>query len=152
MNSWNVKIITQEPEMFPGPLGHSLVGKALDKGIWSLETFNLRDFSFDKRGSIDDTSFGGGPGMVLRPDVVEKALKKTLENMENKLPLVYMTPVGKPLDQKKVESFSKGYGLTILCGRFEGIDERVLDAYNFERISIGAVSYTHLTLPTTPYV
>ena len=137
MNSWNVKIITQEPDMFPGPLGHSLVGKALDKGIWSLETFNLRDFSFDKRGSIDDTSFGGGPGMVLRPDVVEKALKKTLENMENKLPLVYMTPVGKSLDQKKVESFSKGYGLIILCGRFEGIDERVLDTYNFERISIG---------------
>ena len=137
MKPWKVNIITSLPDIFPGPLGYSLVGNALKKGIWSLGTYNLRDFSIDKRGSIDDYPFGGGPGMIIRPDVVEKSLKKSLENMETEVPLVYMTPVGKPLVQKKLEEFSKGFGLIILCGKFEGIDERILDAYNFERISIG---------------
>ena len=137
MKQWKVNVISSLPDVFPGPLSYSLVGNALKKGIWSLDTYNLRDFAIDKHSSIDDSPFGGGPGMIIRPDVVEKALKKTLENMETELPLVYMTPVGKPLVQKKLEKFSKGLGLTILCGKFEGIDERILDAYNFERISIG---------------
>ena len=137
MKQWKVNVISSLPDVFPGPLSYSLVGNALKKGIWSLDTYNLRDFAIDKHDSIDDSPFGGGPGMIIRPDVVEKALKKTLENMETELPLVYMTPVGKPLVQKKLEKFSKGLGLTILCGKFEGIDERILDAYNFERISIG---------------
>jgi len=137
MNPWKVKIITSLPDIFPGPLEHSLVGSALKKGTWSLDIYNLRDFSIDNHGTIDGSPFGGGPGMVIRPDVVEKALIKTLENMETGLSLVYMTPVGKPLVQKKLEKFSKGLGLIILCGKFEGIDERILDVYNFERISIG---------------
>ncbi len=137
MNNWIVKIITSMPNIFPGSLNNSLVGKALEKGIWELETIDLRNFSYDERGSIDDYPFGGGPGMVIRPDVIEKAIKKAQENMESELRLVYMTPGGRPLNQKKLEQFSNENGLIILCGRFEGVDERVLDAYNFEQISIG---------------
>lgn len=137
MNNWKAKVITSMPEMFPGPLSHSIIGRSLKEKKWSLETINLRDFSYDKRGSIDDTPFGGGSGMILRADVAEKAVKKSLENMENNFSLVYMTPVGKPLVQQKLEEYSNSPGLIILCGRFEGVDERVLEAYDFERISIG---------------
>lgn len=137
MKTWQATIMTSLPSMFPGPLSHSLVGSALEKEIWSLNAVDLRDFANDKRGTIDDKPYGGGPGMIIRPDIVENAIKKILENMESKLPLVYMTPVGKPLVQKKLEQFSNGPGIIILCGRFEGVDERVLDAYNFERISLG---------------
>ena len=137
MKTWTTKIITSFPEMFPGPLKYSIIGKALQRGIWSLETLNLRDSAFDQKGSIDEIPYGGGPGMIIRADVVEKCLKKVSENMETQLPLVYMTPSGKPLVQKKLEEFSDGPGVVLLCGRFEGIDERVLDAYNFERVSIG---------------
>ena len=125
------------PNIFPGNLSNSLVGKALEKRVWGLETIDLRNFSHDERGSIDDYPYGGGPGMIIRPDVVEKAIKKAQENMESELRLVYMTPGGKPLTQKKLEQFSNENGLIILCGRFEGVDERVLDEYNFEQISIG---------------
>lgn len=137
MSKWDVKIITSIPESFPGILNYSLSGKALKKDIWSLETYDLKKYSSNKFNKIDDTPYGGGPGMVIRPDVVDRALKKAIENMENKLPLIYMTPAGKNLTQKKLEQLSKGPGLIILCGRFEGIDERVLDAYDFERISVG---------------
>ena len=123
--------------MFPGSLSHSLIGKALNEGIWSLEIIDLRDFSSNKWGSIDDKPFGGGPGMVIRPDVIEYAIQKTQENMEINLPLVYMTPVGETLVQNKLRKFTKGPGLTILCGRFEGVDERVLDAHKVEKISLG---------------
>ena len=137
MSNWKAKIITSVPEIFPGPLNYSVIGKALRRGIWLLETYDLKQFTIDKHNTIDDSPCGGGPGMVIRPDVIDKAIKKVLENMENKLPLVYMTPVGETLSQKKLEKFSKGSGIIILCGRFEGVDERVLDAYNFERISVG---------------
>ena len=137
MSIWTAKVITSIPSIFPGALGHSVIGQALKEGKWALEVINLREFANDERGSIDDSPFGGGPGMILRPDVVEKAIKKALENVETDLPLVYMTPVGKPLIQKRIKEFSNGQGIIVLCGRFEGVDERVLDAYNFERISIG---------------
>ena len=111
MKNWKAKIITSLPEIFPGPLGCSLLGKALKSGIWSLETFDLRKFSGNKHGSIDDYPYGGGPGMVMRPDVVDNTIKKILENVESKLPLVYMTPVGEPLSQKKLELFAKDFTL-----------------------------------------
>jgi len=136
-NIWSAKILTSIPETFPGPLNHSIIGNALKKKIWDCETFNLKYFSTDKHHTIDDTPYGGGPGMIIKPDIVEKAVNKAMENMEKNLPLVYMTPAGEPLSQKKLEIFSKGPGIIILCGRFEGVDERVLDAYNFERISVG---------------
>ena len=137
MSAWEVKIITGYPDFFPGPLSQSLIGKALNDKIWSLEVINLHDFANDYRGSIDDSPFGGGPGMIIKPDVAENAIKKSLENMETELPLVYMTPVGRPLVQKTLKNFSNGPGIRILCGRFEGVDERVLDAYNINRISLG---------------
>tara|TARA_B100001123_G_C15158283_1_gene966386 strand:+ start:40 stop:744 length:705 start_codon:yes stop_codon:yes gene_type:complete len=132
-----INIITAYPEMFPGVLGHSIMGKALNEGKWSLNIINLHEFGFDKRKSIDDTPFGGGPGMVIRPDVVEKALNSILKNGHNKYPLIYMTPSGKPLNHKKVVNFSKKEGIIVLCGHFEGIDSRVIDSFGFEHISIG---------------
>ncbi|PPR44001.1 MAG: tRNA (guanine-N(1)-)-methyltransferase [Alphaproteobacteria bacterium MarineAlpha5_Bin11] len=129
--------MTSVPDMFPGPLGHSLIGRALKENIWSLEVVDLRNYAYDTRGSIDDKPYGGGPGMIIRPDVIEKGVKKSIESIENETPLVYMTPGGKPLTQKKIRKYAEGPGLIILCGRYEGVDERVLDAYNFEKVSIG---------------
>ena len=133
----NVKILTAYPSIFPGSLGHSIIGKALKEKIWSLEIINLHSFGFDDRNSIDDEPFGGGPGMVIRPDVVEKALIsiKSSKNIAKKL--IYLTPAGKPLKQSNLEEFSKNEQLIILCGRFEGIDQRAIDALNFIEISIG---------------
>ena len=134
---WKAKIITIYPEMFPGVLGHSIIGKALKDNIWSLDTINLHDFGYDERKSVDDSPFGGGPGMIIRPDVVEKAVMSIIENMRIKIPLVYMTPSGKPLKQRDIINFSKQKGIIILCGRFEGVDTRVIDNLGFEQISIG---------------
>ena len=134
---WKAKIITVYPEMFPGVLGHSIIGKALKDNIWSLDTINLHDFGYDERKSVDDSPFGGGPGMIIRPDVVEKAVMSVFENIQIKIPLVYMTPSGKPLKQKDIVNFSKQKGIIILCGRFEGVDTRVIDNLGFEQISIG---------------
>lgn len=128
-----VKVLTIFPEIFPGFLGHSLTGKALNEGLWSLETVNIRDFAFDKHGSVDDTPCGGGAGMVMRPDVLGAAIKASYSGGK----LIYMSPRGLPLTQDKVKELSREDNLTIICGRFEGIDQRVLDAYNVEEISIG---------------
>ena len=128
---WKAKIITIYPEMFPGVLGHSIIGKALKDNIWSLDTINLHDFGYDERKSVDDSPFGGGPGMIIRPDVVEKAVMSVIENVNIKIPLVYMTPSGKPLKQKDIVNFSKQKGIIILCGRFEGVDTRVIDNLGF---------------------
>ena len=134
---WRAKIITIYPEMFPGVLGYSIIGKALKDKIWSLDTINLNEFGFDKRNSIDDSPFGGGPGMVIRPDVVERAVMSILKNLKIKIPLVYMTPSGRPLNQQDIVRFSQQKGIIILCGRFEGVDIRVIDSLGFEQISIG---------------
>ncbi len=129
----NVTVLTLYPEMFPGFLGYSLAGKAMQEGLWSLNAVNIRDFATDSYGTVDDLPFGGGAGMVMKPDVLDRALKASYKTG----PLLYMTPKGKPLSQQRVMELAKEPALTILCGRFEGVDERVLESWPFEEISIG---------------
>lgn len=128
-----IKVLTIFPELFPGFLGTSLTGRALDEGKWSIEAINIRDFAFDKHGSVDDTPAGGGAGMVMRADVLDAALKAHYKGSR----LINMSPRGKPLTQALVQELAKEEELTIICSRFEGIDERVLEAYGAEDISIG---------------
>lgn len=132
--SWDVRVLTLFPEMFPGPLGESLAGKALDDGLWSLKTVNIRDFATDRHGTVDDTPCGGGPGMVMRPDVVHGALE-SVGNAPG--PVIYLTPRGRPLDQSLVQELAAGPGMTVLCGRYEGVDERVLEAHAVVEVSLG---------------
>lgn len=131
--SWKVQLLTLFPDMFPGYLGQSLAGQALEKDIWSYEAINIRDFADGKHKNVDDTPYGGGAGMVMRADVIEKALL-SLPQAGRK---IYLSPRGKPLDQKLVQELSNTPILTLLCGRYEGVDQRVLDAHDFEEISIG---------------
>ena len=133
----NVKILTGYPEMFPGGLAHSLMGKALKENIFKLETINLHDFGIDNRNSVDDEPFGGGPGMILRPDVVEKALLSVSNNINTKSTKIYLTPSGSLLNQKKLGILAKLDEIIILCGRFEGVDQRAIDVLGFEEVSIG---------------
>jgi len=132
-----VSVLTIYPGMFPGPLGQALAGKALDEGIWSLETVDIRGFASDKHRSVDDTPAGGGPGMVMRADVLLSAIDATLAKAPGNRPLVHLTPRGKPLTQARLRDWQKGPGLVIVCGRFEGIDERVYRARPGEEISLG---------------
>jgi len=133
-SAYKVSILTLFPEIFPGPLGVSLIGKALNKKIWDLNLINIRDFANDKHKSVDDTPYGGGAGMVMRPDIIELALNFVSHSPG---PRICLTPRGKKLTQAKVKKLSLGEGLVLLCGRYEGIDQRVIDYYNFEEISIG---------------
>lgn len=133
MAGWTVNILTLFPEMFPAMLGQSLSGRALEKNIWALNTVNIRDFATDKHKTVDDTPFGGGAGMVMRPDVIEAALLSVPAPGRK----IYMSPRGKVLDQALVQDLAKTETLTLLCGRYEGVDQRVLDAHDFEEISIG---------------
>jgi len=131
---WDVRVLTLFPEMFPGPLGESLAGKALADGVWSLGTVNIRDFAVDSYGTVDDSPFGGGPGMVMRPDVVHAALEAAAGAPG---PVIYLTPRGRPLDQATVRGLAAGPGMTVLCGRYEGVDQRVLEAHDMVEISLG---------------
>ena len=131
---WNVKVYTLYPDLFPGPLNSGLFKKALDKKIWSLDVVNIRDYAEDKHKSVDDTPFGGGSGMILRADVLAKCLDEN--NLSNKGPLIYLSPKGKKFDQLLAKKFASK-NLNIICGHFEGIDQRVLDHRNIEEISIG---------------
>ena len=133
----NVKILTGYPEMFPGGLAHSLMGKALKENIFKIETINLHDFGIDTRKNVDDEPFGGGPGMILRPDVVEKALLSVSNNINTKSTKIYLTPSGSLLNQKKLGILAKLEEIIILCGRFEGVDQRAIDVLGFEEVSIG---------------
>ena len=126
-------ILTLYPEMFPGPLGQSLAGRALGEGVWSCDPVQIRDFAADKHRSVDDTPAGGGAGMVLRADVVASAV----DSVANGRPVLAMTPRGRPLTQARVRDLAAGPGVTILCGRFEGFDERLFDARAIEPVSIG---------------
>lgn len=135
--AFHAQILTLYPDMFPGPLGLALAGRALDQNIWSFEAVNIRDFATDKHKSVDDTPAGGGPGMILRADVVASAIDKTRENAKEKWPLVYLSPRGKPFDQAMAGRFAKAGGITLLCGRFEGVDQRVLDSRGIEEVSLG---------------
>jgi tRNA (guanine37-N1)-methyltransferase len=132
--SWNATVLTLFPEMFPGALGVSLVGKALEKKLWSLEVRDIREHGIGKHRTVDDTPAGGGPGMVMRADVAASAID-AVERAGR--PLIYLTPRGAPLTQARVKALSDGPGAILLCGRFEGLDERVIDARSVEEISIG---------------
>jgi tRNA (guanine37-N1)-methyltransferase len=129
-------VLTIFPEMFPGPLGQSLAGQALEKGVWALETVDIRAFASDKHRTVDDAPFGGGPGMVMRPDVLDAAIAAA-KGKDPALPLIYLTPRGRRLDQARVRALAAGPGALVLCGRFEGVDQRVLDAHGAEEISLG---------------
>lgn len=138
--TWTAKIVTLFPEVFPGILGASLTGKALKEGLWAIETIDLRMFGEGKHKNVDDTPSGGGAGMVLRADVVGKALETANHGTPNdrvRWPVVYMSPRGKPLTQAMAQEFSEADGMTILCGRFEGVDERVLEHFEIEEVSLG---------------
>ncbi|QQQ17286.1 tRNA (guanosine(37)-N1)-methyltransferase TrmD [Brevundimonas vitis] len=128
-------VLTMFPEAFPGPLGVSLIGTAWrEKELWALETVDIRNFSEDKRGFLDDTPAGGGPGAVLKADVVARALDSVSGSGR---PLLYMSARGQPLTQARVKAWSQADGITVLCGRFEGVDQRVLDARGFEEVAVG---------------
>ncbi len=127
-------MLTLFPEMFPGPLAHSLAGKALTEGLWSLDAVNIRDFATDRHSTVDDTPFGGGPGMVMRADVIDAAIE---DAAIAGAPLVYLTPRGTPLSQEIVAELADGPGVTLTCGRYEGVDQRVLDARDVTEISLG---------------
>jgi tRNA (guanine37-N1)-methyltransferase len=131
---WRASVITIFPEMFPGPLGVSLAGKALEKGIWALDAVDLRDFATDRHRSVDDTPAGGGPGMVMKPDVVARAVDAVATDER---PRLLMSPRGLPLTQRKVAALAQGQGVVLLCGRFEGVDERVVAGRNLEEVSVG---------------
>ncbi len=133
---WRARVLTIFPDMFPGPLGVSLSGQALERGLWSLRALDMRAFAEDKHASVDDVPFGGGPGMVMRPDVVGRAIAAAKAD-DADLPLVYLTPRGQPLDQVKARALADGPGVIAVCGRFEGIDQRVMEAYPGDEISLG---------------
>jgi tRNA (guanine37-N1)-methyltransferase len=131
---WRATVLTIFPDMFPGPLGQSLAGKAREKGLWLLEAVDIRDHAIDKHRMVDDTPAGGGPGMVMKADVIARALDAVAGDER---PRLLMSPRGRPLTQRRVGELAAGSGLTIVCGRFEGIDERVIEARNLEEVSIG---------------
>ena len=133
--SWHASVLTIFPEMFPGPLGTSLSGKALQSGVWSLETRDIRSFAEDTHRTVDDAPYGGGAGMVMRPDVVDAAIAAVRK--ERELPVIYLTPRGVPLTVETVRRLADGAGVCLLCGRYEGIDQRVLDAWQAEECSLG---------------
>ncbi|MGH1463790.1 MAG: tRNA (guanosine(37)-N1)-methyltransferase TrmD [Cognatishimia sp.] len=135
--AWSANIITLFPEAFPGVLGESLTGKALKEGKWQLETTDLRRFGVGKHRNVDDTPAGGGAGMVLRPDVLGNAIDHTLSRVRGNCPLVYLSPRGRRFDQSMARAWAGCDGVTLLCGRFEGVDQRVLDHYNIQEVSLG---------------
>lgn len=134
--TFRVVPVTLFPEMFPGQLGYSLAGKALEEGKWSLDCVNIRDYGLTKHKQVDDTPYGGGAGMVMRPDVIDAALLKA-QQLSPSNRLIYLSPRGTPLTQQKVTELSQSVGVTLLCGRFEGIDERITQKWALEEISIG---------------
>ena len=134
-NPWTASVLTLFPDAFPGVLGASIIGGAQKEQIWALETIDIRDFSVNRHRTVDSPPSGGGPGMVLKPDVAAKAID-SVANSDGR-PLIYMTPRGKPLTQKRVRELASGSGLIVFCGRFEGLDQRVIEGRQMEEISIG---------------
>jgi tRNA (guanine37-N1)-methyltransferase len=129
-------VLTLYPEMFPGPLGHSLAGKALEQGIWSLEVQNIRESAFDKHRTVDDTPAGGGPGMVMKADVLARAIDRASPGGDAR-PRLLMSPRGEPVTQELVRELARGAGVVIVCGRFEGVDERVISRRALKEVSLG---------------
>ena len=136
-SAWTAQVITLFPNSFPGVLGESLTGKALKDGLWQLDAIDLRPFGIGKHRNVDDTPAGGGAGMVLRADVLGAAIEHARTLSRNPLPLFYLSPRGQRFDQAMARRFAAGSGLALLCGRFEGVDQRVLDHYGIEEISLG---------------
>ena len=134
--TFRASILTLYPDMFPGPLGHSLAGRALQQEKWSCETVQIRDFATDKHKTVDDTPAGGGAGMVLKADVLGRAIDHVSPENDDR-PRLLMSPRGKPLNQKKVREFADHKGLVIVCGRFEGVDQRVIDGRDLLEVSVG---------------
>jgi len=134
--SFRATVLTLYPEMFPGTLGQALAGKALARGDWSLDTVQIRDFATDKHRSVDDTPAGGGAGMVMRADIIAAALDASCDEADPR-PRLLMSPRGKPLTQARVRDLAAGPGAVIVCGRFEGVDQRVIEARGLEEVSIG---------------
>ncbi|MCA0870745.1 tRNA (guanosine(37)-N1)-methyltransferase TrmD [Seohaeicola saemankumensis] len=134
---WKAKVITLFPTAFPGVLGESLTGKALQQGLWQLETIDLRRFGVGKHRNVDDTPAGGGAGMVLRPDVLGDAIEASMRGVRGNWPLIYLSPRGRPMDQALMQNLARADGVTLLCGRFEGVDERVLEHYGIQEVSLG---------------
>jgi tRNA (guanine37-N1)-methyltransferase len=133
MSDFTAHILTLFPEMFPGPLGHSLPGKALQAGLWNLKTHQLRDYADNRHNKVDDTPYGGGAGMVMLPEVVDAALKAMPQGARK----IYLSPRGTPLMQSLLRELSQEKDIVLLCGRYEGVDQRVIDAHNLEEISLG---------------
>lgn len=136
MTAWRATVLTLYPEMFPGPLGASLAGTALGEGTWSLDTVQIRDFATDRHRTVDDTPAGGGPGMVMRADVLARAIDAASPT-DDPRPRLLMSPRGRPLTQGRVRELVAGPGAVVVCGRFEGVDERVIEARGLEEVSIG---------------
>jgi len=134
--SFSASIITLFPDLFPGPLGASVIGRGMADGLWQLETTQLRDFATDRHRTVDDTPSGGGAGMVLKPDILAKAIDAVSPEGDTR-PRLLMSPRGKPLTQARVRELAAGPGAVIVCGRFEGIDQRVIEARELEEVSIG---------------
>lgn len=134
--AFKATLLTLYPDMFPGPLGHSLSGRALEKDFWNLETRQIRDFAIDKHRSVDDTPAGGGAGMVLRADILAKAIDAAASS-EDPRPRILMSPRGLPFTQERAHELAAGPGAIIICGRFEGVDQRVIDGRDLEEVSIG---------------
>jgi tRNA (guanine37-N1)-methyltransferase len=132
--TWRASVLTIFPEIFPGPLGASLSGKALEGGLWSLEIVDIRDYAADKHRSVDDTPAGGGPGMVMKPDVLARTIDAVATDAR---PRLILSPRGTPLTQARVDALARGPGAILVCGRFEGIDERVIAGRGLEEVSIG---------------
>jgi len=128
------RVFTLYPEFFPGPLGKGLYGKALDEKIWKLEMVNIRDYAEDKHKTVDDTTYGGGSGMLMKPDVIAKSLDKNIKSSEK---IIYLSPKGKLFNQSLAKKFSKEKTINLICGHFEGIDQRVIEGRNIEEVSIG---------------
>lgn len=134
--AFKATVLTLYPEMFPGPLGQSLAGRGLERGLWALQTGQIRDFAMDKHRSVDDTPAGGGAGMVLRADILAKAIDGSVPENDPR-PKLLMSPRGKPFTQTMAHDLAEGPGAVIVCGRFEGVDQRVIDARNLTEVSIG---------------
>jgi tRNA (guanine37-N1)-methyltransferase len=131
--TWHASVLTLFPAMFPGPLGLSLAGRALQTGVWSLDVTNIRDFTQDRHRTVDDTPFGGGAGMVLRPDIVDAAVASVADDR----PMVCLTPMGRRFTQADAQRFADAPGVILLCGRYEGIDQRVVELRQMQELSIG---------------
>ena len=134
---WKAKVITLFPTAFPGVLGESLTGKALQEGLWQLETVDLRSFGVGKHHNVDDTPAGGGAGMVLRADVLGDAIESAMAGVQGNWPLIYLSPRGAPMTQSLMQDLAQADGVTLICGRFEGVDERVLTHYGVQEVSLG---------------